>query len=162
MERHVGFGLAQKALHIMQITSAAVPLQPPPPQAGACQDEHVSRALLLMEQNVGTPVPVQEMSERLGLSKRNLEKLFHQHLGLTPKAAYMGLRLRHARRMLPANKALRLIAIETGFGETGKLSAAFKRAFGRSLSQERRRMRWLAARSLTDLHGGGEARRVFE
>ena len=43
-------------------------------------------------------VPVEELAMRLGMSRRHLQRLFDRHLGVTPKAAYLGLRLRHARR----------------------------------------------------------------
>jgi transcriptional regulator GlxA family with amidase domain len=163
VERHLDFGAAQKALHIMQIerTKPMAMLQPAPPLTSACDDPRVTRALLLMEQNLSNPHSVDELASRLQITRRTLERLFGKHLGLRPLGAYMKLRLRHAHWMLRSRKPLAAIAADTGFARSSHFSAAFKREYGYPPSEER-----LRSRSPNTAHMSmsceGEPRRVFD
>lgn len=139
VERNVGPSFAQKALHILLVDrmrpgSAA---QSAPPTEMRAAHDRVSRALLIMEQNLAVPVPVARIAHRVGMSPRQLERLFKDRLGSAPQAAYLRLRLRHARWMLQTKLSLAEIAAETGFVDGSHLSKAYKAAYGVSPSRDR-------------------------
>ena len=141
VERHLGHAAAQKAQHVMQLVRArgADGAQPHPPMASEGQpDERVRRALLTMEQHLGTPLPMDEIARRVGLSARQLERRFQQALGKCPTAAYRELRLRYASWLLD-NSALSVteIAVEAGFADGAHFSRQFRQAYGHPPSQHR-------------------------
>lgn len=141
VERHLGHALAQKAQHIMLLmrVRSADGAQPHPPMATEAQpDERVRRALLTMEQHLGTPLPMSEIARRVGLSARQLERRFQQVLGKCPTAAYRELRLRYASWLLD-NSVLSVteIAVEAGFADGAHFSRQFRQAYGRPPSHQR-------------------------
>ena len=80
-----------------------------------------------MEQNINSPIPIDEIAARLQMSRRHLERVFERQTGLAPRTVYMKLRLKHARWMLRSCKSLAVVAEETGFANGSRLSAALKR-----------------------------------
>ena len=142
IKRHVGPAQAQKAQHVMLLSRirSADDAQPHPPiaSAGNQSDEKVHRALLLMEQNLGAPLPMDEVARRVSLSPRQLERRFQQVLGVCPTAAYRELRMRYASWLLN-NTALSVteVAIEAGFADGAHFSRQFRGAFGHPPSLHR-------------------------
>ncbi len=142
ISRHVGPAQAQKTQHIMQLNRVrgADDAQPHPPLAtdGGKTDERVRRALLTMEQHLGTPLPIHEVARRVGLSTRQLERRFRQVLGVCPAVGYRELRLRYASWLLN-NTALSVtdVAIEAGFADGAHLSRQFRQAYGHPPSLHR-------------------------
>ncbi|MFG1464746.1 GlxA family transcriptional regulator [Xanthobacter sp. DSM 24535] len=159
---HLGPATAQKALNILLIDRprTAESAQPAPRLAeGTSDDARVSRALLLMEQNIAEPLPVSALAGTLHVSVRQLERLFAERLGETPQESYLALRLKHGRWML-ANTAFSAgqIAAELGFADGSHFGRAFKAKFGVTPAAFRK-----DAKS-PSMSGGGENadRRVFE
>jgi transcriptional regulator GlxA family with amidase domain len=142
---HVGPAQAQKAQHILQVNRvrAAEDSQPHPPMESdradkGPADERVRRALLIMEQNLGEPLTMDEVARRVGLSPRQLERRFQHVTGASPTAAYRKLRLRYASWLLN-NTALSVteVAIEAGFADGAHFSRQFRDAYGHPPSQHR-------------------------
>lgn len=130
---HVGSAEAQKALHILLIDRprSDASAQPAPPLAIDTDDDRISRALLLMEQNLADCLSIGEIATQLGISARQLERLFHQRLRKSPQESYMSIRLRHAKWMLEnTNMTSAAIAAELGFVDGSHLSRSFKSRFG--------------------------------
>lgn len=140
VHERVGISSAQKALHIMQIDRMrpGTDAQSAPPIELGGDDMRISRALLLMEQNLSSRLSVEKLAEKVGLSSRQLERLFKRETGRSPQEIYLGLRLKHARWMLKTDLSLNVIAAETGFVDGSHLSKAFKAAFGLTPSDARR------------------------
>jgi transcriptional regulator GlxA family with amidase domain len=130
VERHLGRSVAQKSLRIMQIASTTANWQPAPPRIAQCDNELVTRSLLLMEQNISEPLTIGRIAFRLHVSRRTLERQFVRHVGNVPRAVYIGLRLAHARVLLRTKKTMAQVASETGFSNSSQLSAAFRRQIG--------------------------------
>ena len=63
-------------------------------------DEKLLRVLRAMEANIETPQPRAELARRAGVSLRQLERLFHRHLGRGIHRHYRSLRLDRARQLL--------------------------------------------------------------
>ena len=142
IERHLGHARAQKTQHIMQLqrVRGADAAQPHPPISTETSrpDHLVRRALLTMEQNLGTPLPVDELARRVGLSPRQLERRFRAVMDTSPVEAYRELRLRYASWLLN-NTGLSVteVAIEAGFSDGAHFSRQFRRAFGHPPSLHR-------------------------
>jgi transcriptional regulator GlxA family with amidase domain len=141
VELRMGSSSAQKALHIMQIDrmKPGSSAQSAPPTEFIGKDSRISRALLIMEQNLSSPLSVAKLADRVNLSTRQLERLFKDETGHAPQTTYLRLRLKHARWMLKTDLSLAAIAAETGFVDGSHLSKAFKAAFGSNPSEERRK-----------------------
>ncbi|MFG1343379.1 GlxA family transcriptional regulator [Xanthobacter autotrophicus DSM 431] len=139
---HLGAAVAQKALNILLIDRprSAESAQPAPRLAeGTVDDARVSRALLLMEQNLAEPLPIAALADALAVSARQLERLFAERLGESPQESYLALRLKHARWMLANTKASAgRIAADLGFADGSHFGRAFKARFGETPAAFRR------------------------
>jgi transcriptional regulator GlxA family with amidase domain len=94
----------------------------------------------LMEEAVENPLDIRQIANRAGVSPRQVERLFREQLGASPKTFYLKLRLARARTLLrqTVNPILG-IALECGFGSTSHLYHAYKRVFGIAPTEERHR-----------------------
>lgn len=91
----------------------------------------VERALILMNSNLQKKLSIAEIASRLSCSKAELECLFGIELGVGPSAAYLALRLNHARRLLQtSNLRLGEIASQSGFGSVGRFTREFRHHVG--------------------------------
>lgn len=96
------------------------------------------RAIALIEDNIADPLPVPEVADQLGLSQRQLERLFHQGLGCSIVQFGTLVRLQHARVLLIATKlSVREIATATGFNSLSHFASAFRKCFSRKPSDYR-------------------------
>jgi len=93
----------------------------------------------LMEEAVENPLDIRQIANLAGVSPRQVERLFREQLGASPKTFYLKLRLARARTLLrqTVNPILG-IALECGFGSTSHLYHAYKRVFGIAPTDERR------------------------
>jgi transcriptional regulator GlxA family with amidase domain len=108
----------------------------------------LAEAIRLMEAAVENPLDMRQISTRVGLSPRQVERLFREQIGMPPKAFYLKLRLARARTLLRQTVDPILgIALECGFGSTSHLYHAYKRVFGMAPTEERRRSAPRGARS---------------
>lgn len=89
-------------------------------------------AIALIEENIADPLTVPDIAERLGLSQRQLERLFHRGLGCSVVQFGTLVRLQHARVLLIATKlSVREIATATGFNSLSHFASAFRKCFDR-------------------------------
>jgi AraC family carnitine catabolism transcriptional activator len=96
------------------------------------------RAIALIEDNIAEPLPVPDIADHLGLSQRQLERLFHKGLGCSVVQFGTLVRLQHARVLLIATKlSVREIATATGFNSLSHFASAFRKCFGRRPSDYR-------------------------
>lgn len=98
------------------------------------------QALELMRGNLEEPLTCEEISEMVGISSRQLERLFHQHLGAPPAQYYMDLRLERAQHLLQQS-SLSILQIGTacGFSSTSYFSRCYRKKYNRSPREERTR-----------------------
>ena len=85
----------------------------------------------LMESNIEQPLSPLELSGLVGVSKRQLERLFRRYLNTTPARYYLILRLEAARELLERS-TLKIIdvAIACGFKSAGHFSSRYYSSFG--------------------------------
>ena len=102
-------------------------------------DPKLLAAIGEMEENLEEPLPLPAIADAVGLSTRQLERLFKKHLGRTPSRYYRELRLHHARLMLMQGSASILsIALAAGFVSASHFSRRYREYFGRTPREERR------------------------
>ncbi len=107
----------------------------------------LAEALALMEANLAEPLPTEEVAQLVGVSRRQLERLFKQHLDTLPSRHYLGLRLARAQRLLQqSSQSILQIGLSSGFSSGPHFSNAYKTHFGHTPRDERSR-RALAWRS---------------
>lgn len=99
----------------------------------------LTAAVMLMEANIEEPLGVEELAGLAGISIRQLERLFRQHLGRTPGAYYMELRLERARELLRhTDRSIGEIATDCGFRSAAHLSRRYHACHGYPPRAERR------------------------
>lgn len=124
-------------------------------------------AISLMEAHMESPVDVAKIADEIGLSIRQLQRLFLQHTATTPARFYVTLRIERAREMLLYSELSTLeIAIATGFSSMSHLSHWFKQVHGLTPTAFRYLQTRAAAiavgrrrESQADLKDGASARR---
>lgn len=145
IERHLSRPLARKASHILLLDRPrqgdAPSLQPHPPinhEITHIIDTRVRRAMLEMEQNMIDPLPISDIAQRLGISPRQLERLFQSVVGMRPAVFYRLIRLRYAQALLVEGQlTVTQVAFETGFSDCAHFSRHFKMIYGYSPSSAR-------------------------
>ena len=84
------------------------------------------------------PVTRARLAREVGLSTRQLERLFRKYLGCTPTRHYLELRLEHARRLLlQTDMSVLDVALACGFVSASHFSKCFRELFGRTPRAER-------------------------
>jgi len=157
IESHLNRSAAQKATQVLMFDRArdGNENQPHPPILSDVAKGKVARALLIMEQNIMDPLPIQELSERLNMSKRQLERLCHDATGSTPSAIYRGIRLRYASWLLATtDRSITAIAQEAGFADSAHFSRTYKSHHGHPPTMKRKM-------GTGEASGHAAARRVY-
>lgn len=91
-----------------------------------------------MEMNIEEPVSPAELARRVGLSARQIERLFKRYLQRTPKRYYLELRLQKARLLLlQTNSSVINVALSCGFSSPSHFSKCYRAFFGRTPYRER-------------------------
>jgi transcriptional regulator GlxA family with amidase domain len=103
------------------------------------KSEKLVVAVELMEANIREPIVQADLADYIGISRRQLQRLFRHFLGCTPSRYYLRIRLTRARELLQqTSMSLVEIASLTGFVSSSHFSKSYKEQFGHSPSQERR------------------------
>ena len=140
VEKHIGRTAATKSLSIMIINEAMTGENPQPGFQTdlVAREPLVKKALLRMRQNIETPETIAKMAEKLGVTRRKLERAFHADLGISPSRAALRIRLDAAKRLLvETGKTTTQIALGTGFCDASHFIHAFKAENGMSPTQYR-------------------------
>ena len=94
-----------------------------------------------MEENIETPMSCAQLAAAVGLSTRQLERLFRTYLSTAPTRYYLRMRLERARTLLrQTSMPIFDVALATGFISASHFSKCFREHFGTPPSAERRRV----------------------
>ena len=106
----------------------------------------LTEAVALMEANFEEPLPTEEIARLVGVSRRQLERLFKQHLSSLPSRYYLEMRLSRARQLLrETSQSILQIGLSCGFSSGPHFSSAYRAHFGVTPRDERsRRLHGLA------------------
>ncbi len=140
IEPSINRASAVKALRIM-IEEQPLPsrtLQPEQVISVSSRDSVVRKAMLLIEQQLHSPAPIEELCQPLGISRRQLERRFQQDVGLSPAEYRSKLRIERARWLLQ-NTDLEVteVSFECGFQDGASFSRFVRKALQLSPSQLR-------------------------
>jgi AraC family transcriptional regulator, carnitine catabolism transcriptional activator len=97
------------------------------------------QAVALMERHLETPLSLAEIASRCGVTPRQMQRLFEQHLASTPHRWYLGLRLERAHRLLTeTDLGVLSVGLACGFNSAPSFSRAFREHYGRPPREVRR------------------------
>ncbi len=92
---------------------------------------HLTRAIAIMEDNIETPIAPIGIAMLLGISSRQLERLFGKYLNTSPKRYMVEMRLHRARNLIvQTEQPIAQIAMACGFNSTSHFSKVFRSQFG--------------------------------
>ncbi len=112
----------------------------------------LTEAVTLMEANIEEPISLDELSSYVGISRRQLERLFQKHLNCVPTRYYLNLRLNRARLLLlQTSKSIVDIALACGFISAPHFSKCYRDLFGIPPRDERRKLQAKASGEQVDL-----------
>lgn len=96
------------------------------------------KALEVMRANIEEVLTCQEIGQLVGLSTRQLERLFQNSVGESPANHYMNLRLERAQHLLQQS-TLSILQISTacGFSSTSYFARCYRKRFGHTPREER-------------------------
>ena len=95
-------------------------------------------AVELMESNIEEPMTLDELASHVGISRRQLERLFQKHLQCVPTRYYLEIRLRRARELLlRSSRSIVDIAFACGFVSAPHFSKCYRDFFGIPPREER-------------------------
>lgn len=102
------------------------------------RNEKLSKALSYMQETWEEPVSTSAVARQVGISTRQLERLFSRYLGMSPKTYMLVLRLERGRVLLQQTQ-MRVIDVATacGFSTQGLFSKHYRRHFGISPRDEK-------------------------
>lgn len=134
VKKHVGIPAAKNAMEILQIDrhrkgsdiQARIPLQIPAPQ-----DHRVKLSLVRMEEDISKKCNIKNLAERVGLSTRQLERLFKKEFRTAPKVMFDRIRFEKAKFLVENSQhSIVRIAIELGYESQSHFSHRFRGHFG--------------------------------
>ena len=111
--------------------------------------ENLIEAAALMEANIEEPLSLDEIASLVGVSRRQIERLFKRYVGEVPTKYYLDMRLRRARGLLlQTAMSVMEIAVACGFQSPPHFSKCYRNMFGHTPSAERQNSRNTALGSL--------------
>ena len=98
----------------------------------------LSQVIQMMESNIEDPISPADMAEEVGMSTRQLERLFRRYLNRSPKRYYMELRLSKARNLLmQTNMSVINVALACGFASPSHFSKCYRAHYNTTPYRER-------------------------
>jgi AraC family carnitine catabolism transcriptional activator len=91
-----------------------------------------------METHLEDLLSADDLASGIGVTRRQMERLFHTHLGTSPAQFYWVLRMDRARQLLEQTEmGVMAVGLACGFGASSHFSRAYKQRFGVSPNHDR-------------------------
>ena len=91
-----------------------------------------------MEANIEEPLSLDDIAAYVGISRRQLERLFHKYLHCAPSRYYLELRLYRARLLLlQTSMPVIDVAVSCGFSTAPHFSKCYSEFYGKPPRDER-------------------------
>ena len=98
----------------------------------------LAQVIQMMEANIEEPTSPSVLAKQVGMSTRQLERLFRRYLNRSPKRYYMGLRLQKARNLLmQTDMSVINVALACGFTSPSHFSKCYRSHYGTTPYRER-------------------------
>ncbi len=101
----------------------------------------LAKAVEIMRAAIEEPVSIMRIAAEVGVSARQLERLFGKHLNTSPKKYMLELRLERARHLLlQTEMSVIEIAVACGFENPGHFARVYRAAYGVTPTRQRSRI----------------------
>ncbi|MCT4608954.1 MAG: GlxA family transcriptional regulator [Pelagimonas sp.] len=105
------------------------------------RNKHLATAVEIMRNSLEDPCSPSEIAQTIGISTRQLERLFGKHLNASPKKYLMEMRLDRARQLLlQTESSVTEVAFACGFENPGHFSRVYRATFGVTPHAQRSKM----------------------
>lgn len=102
------------------------------------QNSKILTIIELMEANLSEPLSLLDIASHVGLSRRQIERLFRTEMGRSPARYYLEIRLDRARHLLiQSSLPVVEVAVACGFVSASHFSKCYRELYARSPQQER-------------------------
>lgn len=149
--RHCGRDKARQSLRHMMLYSirpARLPQAHFYIDLDKIADPRVHKAIDYIEQRINDRLSVQKIAAHVGLSGRQLERVFNATLEMTPIAVHRLLKLQYGKwRLINTADSITDIAVSCGFSDNSHFSREFKALFGTTPRNLRKKERSAASSS---------------
>lgn len=109
----------------------------PAPALSRRQHDRVHRAREILDQRIGDPPSMQDLSKQVGINATSLRAEFQQAYGISVFSYVREQRLQLARALLKTEDLpVSTVGYRVGFGNPGAFATAYRRRFGLAPSQE--------------------------
>lgn len=130
--------VADMCIHLRSGTQHA-PQRAASAAAIGCRNRNLLSAIQIMEQAIEDPLSMDDIADRLGVSRRQVERLFKRYLNQSPISYYTELRLSRAYGMLnETDLTVTEIAAATGFRSSSHMARVFREKYGSSPNAHRK------------------------
>lgn len=145
VRRHVGEGAERNAMEILQLDrrreGSDLQSRTPITLPVHC-DDRIRVALLCMEENMDERLDIETIVDRVGLSRRQLERIFQSKTGFSPAEAYEKICMKKAAQLVErTSKTVIEIALDVGFANSSHFCRRFRANFGMTPNKLREKMR---------------------
>ena len=104
----------------------------------ATRNKILIEAIEFMEANVEEPLRLNEIAHYMNISRRQIERLFQQHIGMSPARYYLEMRLARAQSLLlQSDMTVVDIAMGCGFVSASHFSKCYRQMYNKTPLQER-------------------------
>jgi len=101
-------------------------------------DKKLVQAIQAMELHLEELLPLEDLAGRMGVTRRQMERLFTLHLQTSPASFYLSLRLDRARQLLAqSDLGIMEVALACGFSSASHFARAYRSQFGQRPKDER-------------------------
>ena len=105
-------------------------------------DKKLVQVIQTMQAHLEEVMVIAALAAAVGVTRRQMERMFAAHLQVSPAAFYLSLRLDRARQLLEqSDMGVMAIAVACGFSGPSHFSRAYRRRFGVRPKDERSRKR---------------------
>lgn len=105
------------------------------------RNPHLSKAIRIMNDTIETPASPTIIAEEIGISTRQLERLFGRYLNCSPKKYFVDIRLQRARNLLiQTERSVTEVALACGFDSPGHFARAYRTQFGITPTQQQNKI----------------------
>ncbi len=105
------------------------------------RNTHLTHAIARMSETVEDPLSPAAIASEIGISTRQLERLFGRYLNCSPKKYQVDIRLQKARNLLlQTEMPVTEIALAAGFKSSGHFARIYRTHFGVSPGEQRNRI----------------------
>ena len=145
--RNLALDVADQLIH-QGIRDATAPQQLAPMRRYGTRNPTVLAAIDLLQRSIEQPPSLTQAAMALGVSPRQLQRLFATHLGTSFKRFDRALRLERAKELLEqTGMTVMAVAVATGFGSVEHFGRSYRLRYGTSPGKEKR-----AHAEATDAH----------